>query len=195
MSLVEYGGDGASILDFDIENRPSSYLGQDFTTAEITAICAKFVGSPTTHCWLLGRDDMHWALTEFSAMVSDATLLTGHYIRNHDLPIINGSLARHGLPLLGRVMTEDTKNDFRWASGLSKSQENLGVLFGLPSSKFHMNAALWEKANGMYGLGAITPESLALTEERVTSDVNMHIQLRRQLIAGDYLVGPSTWGG
>ena len=26
------------VLDFDIENRPLSYLGSDFTTAEVTAI-------------------------------------------------------------------------------------------------------------------------------------------------------------
>ncbi len=194
MSRLEYGGHRAAILDFDIENRPSSYLGSDFTTAEITAISAKFVGSAVSFCWMLGRDDMRKALESFTELVRNADLLTGHYIRQHDLPIINGSLARHKLPLLGTVMTEDTKNDFKYAAGLSKSQENLGVLFGLPSSKFHMNAALWEQANGMYGLGEITAEGLALTEERVTSDVNMHIQLRARLHAGRYLCGPKVWG-
>jgi hypothetical protein len=46
------------VLDFDIENRPLSYLGMDFTTAEITSIAASFEGSREIHTWLLGIDSM-----------------------------------------------------------------------------------------------------------------------------------------
>src|SRR5262245_59473495 len=46
----------ARVLDFDIENRPLSYLGQDFTTSEVTAIAASFGRKEKMHVWLLGQD-------------------------------------------------------------------------------------------------------------------------------------------
>src|SRR5690348_4789906 len=94
-SLFEYQGPPGCILDFDIENRPLSYLGMDFTTSEITAIACKWIdqpGSPTSTVtsWLLGEDDPIRMLEQFSEVYAAADLVTGHYIRNHDLPIING---------------------------------------------------------------------------------------------------------
>lgn len=85
------------ILDFDIENRPLSYLGQDFTTAEITAIAAGFTDSERISCWTLklGGDSTDM-LTAFRRMYDRADMVTGHYIRRHDLPIINGALLEHG---------------------------------------------------------------------------------------------------
>jgi len=42
------------ILDFDIESRPLSYMGHDFTTSEITVIACKFLDDDSEpNCWAL----------------------------------------------------------------------------------------------------------------------------------------------
>ena len=46
------------VLDFDIENRPLSYLGSDFTTAEVTAIAWAWCDRPEdVTCVFIWRDD------------------------------------------------------------------------------------------------------------------------------------------
>jgi len=177
------------ILDFDIENRPLSYLGQDFTTAEITAIAACFADEPKSmRCWLLGRHTGVAMLEGFRAMYDAADMVTGHYIRMHDLPIINGSMIENGLPCLADKMTCDTKLDLaRKGSVVSASQENLCQMFDLPQPKIHMNATLWRKAN------RLTPEGLALTEQRVVGDVIQHMALRKALNERGLLRSPKVW--
>lgn len=177
--------DGYRILDFDIENRPLSYLGQDYTTAEITAIAACWHGRPKTlTVWLLGRDDPKEMLTGFRALYDAADIVTGHYIRMHDLPIINGSLIEHGLPPLDAKMTCDTKLDLISKGPVfSASQENLAAMLGLRAPKVHMNTVLWREAN------RLTDKGLALTYKRAAGDVLQHMALRRAL-ADRGLLGP-----
>src|SRR5690242_8588722 len=85
------------VLDFDIENRPLSYLGQDYTTGEITAIAASWEGEHHVKVWLLGRDSPDDMLRGFVDLYDQADIVTGHYIRKHDLPIINGALLERGM--------------------------------------------------------------------------------------------------
>ena len=178
----------AAILDFDIENRPLSYLGMDFTTAEITAIACKWVGEDAHRVWLLGEDDPQRMLEQFRELYVEADLVTGHYIRNHDLPIINGALAEYGLPALPRKMTCDTKNDLVGFKGISKSQENLCAMFEITAPKVQMNQVKWREAN------RLTRRGLALTEKRVVGDIYQHERLREELLARDLLKQSKPWG-
>ncbi len=177
------------ILDFDIENRPLSYLGQEFSTAEITAIAACWDGQPKTMaCWLLGRDDPRVMLESFRAMYNLADMVTGHYIRVHDLPIINGAMVELGLPPLDEKLTCDTKIDLvRKGATISASQENLCQMLGLPQPKIHMNNALWREAN------RLTPAGLKATEKRAVGDVVQHMALRKALAERGLLGTPKTW--
>lgn len=177
------------ILDFDIENRPLSYLGNEYTTAEITAIAACFVGEPRTmRCWLLGRDHPVEMLEEFRTMYDRADMVTGHYIRMHDLPIINGALVEFGRPPLDEQLTCDTKMDLvKKGPVFSASQENLCAMLGLPQPKVHMNTALWRRAN------RLTPGGLRLTQQRAVGDVVQHMALRLALVKRDLLGPPKTW--
>ena len=88
------------VLDFDIENRPLSYLGMDYTTGEVTAIAASWEGKQ--HVWvkLLGRNTALEMLAGFAELYNQADIVTGHYIRKHDLPVLNGAMLEHGLPPL-----------------------------------------------------------------------------------------------
>ncbi len=177
------------VLDFDIENRPLSYLGQEFSTAEITAIAACWDGQPKTmQCWLLGRDDPAEMLEAFRVLYDAADMVTGHYIRAHDLPIINGACVELGLAPLADKLTCDTKIDLvRKGATISASQENLCQMLGLPQPKIHMNNALWREAN------RLTPAGLKATEKRAVGDVVQHMALRRELVKRNLLGTPRIW--
>ncbi len=177
------------ILDVDIENRPLAYLGQDYTTSEITAIAACWDGEPSTMmCWLLGVQTPQEMLEDFWRMYDRADLVTGHFIRRHDLPKINGALLEYGMSPLPEKLTCDTKLDLMKHGGeISASQENLCQMFGIPAPKAHMSNAMWRQAN------RLTPTGLRLTWERATGDVLQHMALRKELLKRDLLAPPRMW--
>jgi hypothetical protein len=174
------------VLDFDIENRPLSYLGSDFTTAEVTAIAWAWTDTPEdVTVYLLGEHPLDYILKRFVAAYNQADVVTGHYIRGHDLPMLNGALMECRMAPLADKMVCDTKIDMMRCKGLSLSQESLGAMFRLEYAKEQMNQIKWRSAN------RLTPEGLAEVRRRVVGDVRQHIGLRQELIAGGYL-GPST---
>lgn len=176
------------VLDFDIENRPLSYLGSDFTTAEVTAIAWAWTDCPsevTVH--LLGDTDLPSILKAFAKVYSEADIVTGHYIRGHDLPMLNGAMMEFALPTLGNKLSQDTKLDLMRSKGLSLSQESLGAMFRLDHQKVQMNQIKWRTAN------RLTPAGLAEVRKRVVGDVQEHIELRQRLLDLGYLRGPQMW--
>ncbi len=177
------------VLDFDIENRPLSYLGQDYTTAEVTAIAACYVDDrQSMRVWLLGRDRAEAMLEEFRDMYDTADLVTGHYIRKHDLPILNGAMLEVGRANLEEKLTSDTKLDLvSHGHVISASQENLAETLGVTKPKVHMNTPRWREAN------RLTPRGLELTAKRVMGDVLQHMALRRELLKRNLLGAPKVW--
>lgn len=176
------------VLDFDIENRPLSYLGSDFTTAEVTAIAWAWTDDPEqVSVHLLGEEPLAHILTLFLKSFEEADMVTGHYIRGHDLPMINGALVELGFPTLPDKMTQDTKLDLTRTKGLSLSQESLAAMFRMEHQKQSMNQAQWRAAN------RLTPEGLAEVRRRVVGDVQQHIELRRKILALGYLTPPRIW--
>lgn len=177
------------ILDFDIENRPLSYLGGDFTTAEITAIAAGWIDRDLIECRVLdkrpgsGRRMLRW----FLELYDQADMVTGHYIRKHDLPIINGALMEHRLPLLGPKLTSDTKLDLVKRKDISGSQEALAGMYGTAEPKEHMGQHHWREAN------RLTPEGITETLRRAIGDIRQHKQLRAALIEAGALGPPKVW--
>ena len=176
------------VLDFDIENRPLSYLGSDFTTGEVTAIAWAWCDKPedvTVH--LLGETDLRTILLTFCAAYAQADMVTGHYITGHDLPMLNGALMEEQLPALGDMLVQDTKTDLIRAKGISRSQESLGAMLQLDQPKVQMNQSKWRAAN------RLTPEGLQLVRERVIGDVQQHMAMRKELDALGYLSPPRLW--
>jgi hypothetical protein len=190
------------ILDFDLENRPLSYLGMDFTTSEITAIAAgwagnehvEFFGLPafagTDEGWRIRTVEM---LESFRTLYNRADIVTGHYIRKHDLPIINGALVEMGRPPLAPKMTVDTKLDLIRFSGISKSQESLGLMLAhfnsaeYLASKEHMGQDDWRRAN------RLSVEGVEETKRRVVGDVHQHKAMRLALHQAGLLRSPKQW--
>jgi hypothetical protein len=199
------------ILDFDIENRPLSYWMPDRPTADITAIASMWSGKPATMQVLLlipktGNSTLDYLLwktyaeaipegsmvgtTGMLELFSDrylmADMVTGHYIRKHDLPIINGALYDADLPLLGPKLTQDTKLDMFKKADVPATQEHLLEVLGA-GSKEHMTQGDWRMAN------RLSIEGVRRTYERVSSDVLAHDKMRQEMVARGWLKAPSMW--
>jgi len=178
------------VLDFDIENRPLSYLGSDFTTSEVTAIAWAWCDQPAdVSCVLLGQVEPVEMLQRFVAAYNSADMVTGHYITGHDLPILNGALMEYRLPTLGDKLVQDTKTQLVRRKGISGSQESLAAMLLLEHDKVKMNQIKWRAAN------RLTPEGLALTRERVVGDVQQHMEMRKTLGDLGYLAPAVKWSG
>jgi hypothetical protein len=180
------------ILDFDIENRPLSYWIPDRPSAEVTAIAWKFVNERSrVQCRLLYPLDDAVArivmLYSFVNAYNEADLVMGHYIRRHDLPILNGALLELGMPSLSEKMTIDTKLDLLREKDMPVSQENLAAMLGVKSPKIHMTQSDWRDAN------RLTPTGLKKTERRVTADVRQNIEMYFRLLELGWLTKPKMW--
>lgn len=186
-----------AILDFDCECRPIAWYGGDQVTKQPTAIAWQWVGSSYLTVAYIGESDRSSRVIDeeismleaFREAYEGADIVTGHYIRGFDLPLLQGAMMRLGLPLLGPKLAQDTKNDLVAAQGISKSQENLGAMYELEHPKVGMNTALW-------GLGnMLIPEGIEATIERVTGDVEQHVALRREMLAHGHLGPPRLYDG
>lgn len=177
------------ILDFDIETRKIGFhIGGQWNPdgCEPIAIAWSF-GDGEVHVRQLGVDRPEAMLEAFRTAYEQADMVTGHYIRKFDLPILQGALIERGLPTLGPKLSQDTKNDLIARGGLSASQENLGAMLLLLADKYHMNDHLWREAT------RLTPEGIEHTRRRVSDDVRQHIELRRALLARGLLRPPRVW--
>lgn len=177
------------ILDFDIENRPLSYLGQDYTTGEVTSIAWSFNDEEEVHCEVLTPQIEASTRRMFKAFLKvyeEADVVTGHYIRKHDLPVLSGAMLEYGYTLPEK-MSSDTKLDLIKAKYLSASQESLAGMYDLPAHKHHMSQPEWRKAN------RLTPEGIEATKKRVVDDVIQHKQLRAKLVEVGALKPPRMW--
>jgi hypothetical protein len=176
------------VLDFDVEARPLHWISGDYVSKEITAIAWAWTDEPDrVTCYLLGETDPREMLHAFLDAYRQADMVTGHFIRGYDLPMVNGALTEYGLPTLPDVLTHDTKLDLVRRQGLSGSQENLGVMLGLEHGKVKMDQKKWRDAN------RLTPEGLLAVRDRVIGDVQQHIEMRARLLALGYLGPPRQW--
>ena len=179
------------ILDFDIETRlVGFYEAGRFKPkgSEPTAIAASWVGEDEVQVWLQPEYTVEEMLLYFNELYEQADVVTSHYIRKFDLPILNAALFENGIPLLDPLkLVSDTKTDLKQFEGLSKSQENLAELLELAESKYKMNDVRWRRAT------RLTPEGIKETRNRVTQDVVQHKQLRAALIDAGVLNPPTLW--
>lgn len=189
---MKFTGEPLRWLDFDVECRPISYLGQDYTTGQITAIASCWVvdGEPSDlDVRVLTKDERSYGrmIKWFLDRYNQADGVTGHYIRGFDLSVVNGALLDLKLPPLSDKLTHDTKSDMLKRKYMSVSQENLGELFGLDAPKVLMNTPRWRLAN------RLTTEGVLLTEERCVGDVVQHVELRNALMDAGWLGSPRVW--
>jgi hypothetical protein len=185
--LKEVKSHSLRILDFDIENMPLSYNGQDFTTAQITAIAASWADKKRVHCWVLGEVTYREMIENFLELYDQADIVTGHYIKKHDLPIINSACLELGLEPLSEKVAQDTLLDLTRRRDFSGSQESLAGMLGMKEAKHHMSQHDWRISNRIWEDGP------SLTRKRVTDDVIQHKAMRAKLVKQGVLKPPKIW--
>ena len=186
----------AKVLGFDIENMPLTYYAPDYPTARITAIGMQLgANRKSIHVCVIdpvngtgcSPDEM---ANHFLDRYDEATLVTGHYIRKHDLPHINAMLFEQGFTGgLEAKLTSDTKDDMPTWKGLPKNLEYLAAQLEVKTPKKHMTQKDWREAN------MFSPVGLAATTERVRKDVIAQLGLRAELIKRGWLGQPKMWRG
>jgi len=186
------------VLDFDCECRPLAWYGGDQVTKQPTAIAWRFIDQPgETQVAYIGASDRSSRVLDeeiemletFREAYEDADVVTGHYIRGFDLPLLQGAMMRLGLPLLGPKLAQDTKNDLVAAQGISKAQENLGAMYELEHPKVSMNTTSWAAGN------MLLPEGIKATVRRVMGDVDQHVELRKEMLMLGHLGAPALYTG
>jgi DNA polymerase elongation subunit (family B) len=178
------------VLDFDMETRPLAVWYDGKCTWEPTAIAWAWDDGRISTLALPEVSRVKMLLT-FRAVIDIAVLrgdvLTGHNIDQFDLPVLSAAMAENDLPPLEPVLTQDTLRGLPKMKDLSRSQENLGIMFGLRAPKVHMSNADWREANRMSEGG------VAKTKRRVAGDVRQHRELRRELLRRGLLKPPKLW--
>jgi hypothetical protein len=176
------------VLDFDLENRPLAYWFDGMTTGEVTAIAWAWDRQrPVYSALMTSPEDQVDMLLEFRDAYDAADIVTGHYIRKHDLPLLNAAYLENGLLPLEPKLAHDTKLDLIRVKDLSASQESLSAMYGLPQPKHHMTQTEWREGN------RLTEYGIQQTKKRVESDVRQHRALRVELIQGGALKPPKVW--
>ena len=167
------------ILCFDIENKPGTYGGGDWTFPKVTAIAAQFLDEDRVHSWWLNRsnvENMRNVVGQFREMWDASTAVMGHNIKRHDVKILNGLMVSLGLPILEPRRMIDTYLDQPRLAGLSRSLENLAHRWNAPVEKLHMSEADWEAAyDGI-------PWAVEKMRHRCESDVQLNLWLYRELL-------------
>ena len=175
------------VLDFDTECRPMHY-SEFRAESQMTGWAASWFGDDTVYCMVLEQDlsNEREMLVALLALIDEADMLVGHYLRRHDLPLLSDHALRAGLSL-GPKLTQDTMSDLKAVRALGKSQDNLSTALGISAEKHHMAGANWRVAN------ALTPEGRAGTRKRVIDDVLQNKQLRDELLRRGVLKAPRVW--
>jgi hypothetical protein len=178
------------ILDFDIETRRIGFHSAGKFSpdgCEPVAIAYSWADAEYVNVFTLAEKDPVGMLQNFRLAWDMAGIVTGHYIRKFDLPIINGALLEHGLPLLTPKLTCDTHGDFKRVAGMSKSQENLSLMLKTGSKKVHMADNDWRQ------IARLDPDAMRQCRERVVGDVIQHKQDRLALLEAGALRAPRVW--
>lgn len=168
----------ARLLCFDIENKPGTYGGMDYTHGKVTALGAQFLDEEEATGWVIRRSQAAQparAAKQFRVMWEQADVVLGHNIRGHDIKLLNGFYTSLDLPLLPERRTIDTYRDQPKIRGLSRSLENLCDRWGCPEKKLGLSEYDWEQAYD--GVPWAVEKMLA----RVTSDVRINIWLYHEL--------------
>jgi hypothetical protein len=126
-------------------------------------------------------------LKKMAARIASADVVSGHYIRGFDLPLLNGNLFLSDLPMLGPVLTQDTKGELPKMGGMSKSMENLGGTVHLEQPKVGMNTGRWWDAN------TLEIKGMEYARSRAEGDVLENIELRAELLRRGALGPPKLW--
>jgi len=174
----------ARILDFDIETQLVGFhKGGKFNPDGCRPVIISWSWMDEEEVYT--REVTGKTLEEFRTQYDKADVVTGHYIRKFDLPIINMRLLELHKPRLNVKIAWDTKADLIPFGGASKSQENMSAMLGLQEEKYHMSDTDWRNMD---------KDMKKKVMERNAQDVIQHKEMFRKLGELEYLSKPKEWG-
>lgn len=176
---------------FDMETKPTSFR-EKYQLAVPIAISASWGIGSTIETWV--GDDTQTGLTKglkwfIKNYYDPAYMVTGHNIRDFDLPTINGALLLCGLPTLGPKLCRDTLRDTLRTKAIGRSLESFAIHFGLDVQKKHMAEALWARVWGF----KMTAATRDVVKDRCESDVEITLLLEATLLKRGLLKPPRVW--
>lgn len=170
------------VLDFDTENVPGFYWYDGKTSDILHTIAWTWLGEDTvesvTTVWNpeVGLQLEQGGFERFLAALTLATVVTGHNIKRHDIPLLNAHAVRHQLPPIQWPTAHDTLLMFPPMKGMPRGQEYLADLYALEERKMHVGIHLWEKASRG------DREASKVVVDRCKSDVVSHAKLYSRLM-------------
>lgn len=174
-------------MHFDMECLPGHWIGGDYVSKVVTAAAWSWRGSDFVNVRTHYDCEPRFIVRALAKHIRSADIVTGHYIRGFDLPLLNGALLREGEEPLEQVLTVDTKMDLLKTHGRSQSQKNLAGLLGVPAPKVDLTLGEWEQFNLKH------PDFRDRGEIRVVGDVIQHKQLYQALEDRGWLGSPKVW--
>ncbi|HZT91244.1 MAG TPA: hypothetical protein VFA05_04315 [Gaiellaceae bacterium] len=176
------------ILDFDIETIAAGFADPQWVPQKITCVAWSWVGQDVAHSRVCGPAGIFGNPERRARMlipllnaIAAADMVTGHNILRFDLRVLNAECMRLRLPVVSRVVVEDTMRLPR-STGFKKGQDVLGRLLRLEREKLALNWQEWQDAYDERGWPQV--------RERAESDVLMHKEIRAELKALGYLKPP-----
>src|SRR3989304_2625419 len=91
------------ILTLDVECKPGHWIGGDYVSKILTAVAWQWDSEEKTVCLTHYGYDPGTLAARLAWEIRKADVVTGHYIRGFDLPLISGQLLVAGLPSLPPV--------------------------------------------------------------------------------------------
>ena len=178
------------VLDMDIETRRIGFhSGGRFNPdgCEPVIIAWSWADERKVDYRTLIDDGAEAMLEAFLRVYEAADVVTGHYLRKFDLPILAGAYLENDLGAMPEALVSDTKCDLRSFQGLSKSQENLSNMLRLSKDKYSMSDHGWR------GIARLEPKAMEEARRRCVGDVKQHKELRVGLLNAGALRAPKVW--
>lgn len=174
------------VLTLDCECLPGHWIGGDYVSKILTAVAWAWDDGAVEVLTHYDEPPTELAAA-LAAEMETADIVTGHYIRGFDLPLVNGNLLAGGLYSLGPILASDTKLDLLKSHGRSLSQKNLSAQLGVAAPKIDVSLPDWE------GFNTRQPGYRDKGVERVVGDVEQHREMRARLVALEWLGKPRVW--
>lgn len=176
------------ILDFDVETIAAGFADPQWVPQKITCVAWSWVGEDICHSKICGPTGIFGNPGRRASMlkpllkaIGEADMVTGHNILRFDLRVVNAECMRLGLPVIRRVLVDDTMR-LPKSTGFKKGQDVLGKLYRLERGKLALNWQDWQDAYDEKGWPTV--------RERAESDVLMHKEIREELRSLGYLKTP-----
>jgi hypothetical protein len=177
------------VFCFDVEARPGPWGGGDFTFRHMLSLAGVWEDDPD-HPVYLGPGFSPKALERFVTPLRNGILVVTHNGPRYDLPFLNGSLMRMGLPPLRSLLVSDTYAHLpKRGQAFSASLGNLAQRFEVEHQKGHMSEVDWDQA--YHG----DAEALEKLRTYNLGDCYTTLGLRSKLLELGLLGAPRIWRG